>query len=238
MNTDETSDAKAVHVCHEVDTAFGVALLSRLTCPSRLNVTPMAAIHAGTSIPAKAIRIATDWKLRLRRLRPGRVAVAFASGCSAITAVLRPLKPGDHVIIPDDVFQGTVRILREVLSEWQITYSAIDLSRMASVGPAFRPNTKLVWMETLSNPLLKVTQLKEVSEIAHSHGALSVVDNSFVTPIFQRANLEARRLEFRDVEIVDDEPSGETILEIEVRGKRGFGYCKSMPRCSESIGAT
>ena len=116
----------------------------------------------GTSIPAKAIRIATDWKLRLWRFEAGRVAVAFASGCSAITAVLRRLKPGDHVIIPDDVFQGKVRILREVLSEWQITYSAIDLSRMASVGPAFRPNTKLVWMETLSNPLLKVTQLKEV----------------------------------------------------------------------------
>jgi cystathionine gamma-synthase len=219
---------QAVHVCHEVDTASGA-----IAKPINLSVTferdtdgsyPRGYFYSGKGNPNR-----NGLEAAFAALEAGRVAVAFASGCSAITAVLRPLKPGDHVIIPDDVFQGTVRILREVLSEWQITYSAIDLSRMASVGPAFRPNTKLVWMETLSNPLLKVTQLKEVSDIAHSHGALSVVDNSFVTPIFQRANLEARRLEFRDVEIVDDEPSGETILEIEVRGKRGFGYCKSMP---------
>jgi cystathionine beta-lyase/cystathionine gamma-synthase len=75
----------------------------------------MAAIHAGISIPAKAIRIVNGLEAAFAALEAGKVAVAFASGCAAITAVLRTLKPGDDVIISDDVFQGTVRILREVL---------------------------------------------------------------------------------------------------------------------------
>jgi cystathionine gamma-synthase len=72
------------------------------------------------------------------------------------------------------------------LPKWQITYTAADLTCLASVEQAFLPNTKLLWMETLSNPLLKVTDLEAVSGLAHRRGALSVVDNSFVTPIFQQ----------------------------------------------------
>ena len=176
---------QAVHVGHEVDTASGA-----IARPINLSITferdgdgsyPRGYFYSSKGNPNR-----NGLEAAFAALEAGKVAVAFASGCAAITAVLRTLQPGDHVIIPDDVFQGTVRILREVLAKWQITYSSIDLSRIASVEPAFRPNTKLVWMETLSNPLLKVTDLKAVSDIAHSHGALSVVDNSFVTPIFQQ----------------------------------------------------
>jgi cystathionine gamma-synthase len=119
-------------------------------------------------------------------LEGGRVAVAFASGCSAIAAVLRTLKPGDHVVVPDDVFQGTIRLLREVLPKWGITYSTVDTTDIGAVQNALQPNTRMVWMETLSNPLLKVTDLSLISEVAHKQNAISVVDNTFVTPIFQR----------------------------------------------------
>ena len=119
-------------------------------------------------------------------LEGGKVAVAFASGCAAISAVLRTLSPGDHVLIPNDVFQGTVRVLGEILSRWGIAYTACEMTELNFVERAFRPNTKLVWMETISNPLLKVTDLKLISDFARRRGAISVVDNSFVTPIFQR----------------------------------------------------
>src|ERR1700732_3190914 len=76
-------------------------------------------------------------------LEGGRVAVAFASGCSAIAAVLRTLKPGDHVVVPDDVFQGTIRLLREVLPKWGITYSTVDTTDIGAVQNALQPNTRM-----------------------------------------------------------------------------------------------
>jgi cystathionine gamma-synthase len=119
-------------------------------------------------------------------LEGGCAAVAFSSGCAAISAVIRTLKPSDHVLIPDDVFQGTVRILRDVMPKWGVTYGMIDMTNLAAVSTAMTPNTRLVWTETFSNPLLKVTNLRAVAEIARRAGALSVVDNTFVTPVLQR----------------------------------------------------
>jgi cystathionine gamma-synthase len=119
-------------------------------------------------------------------LEGGDRAVAFASGCAAIAAVLRTLRPGDHVLVPTDVFQGTTRVLREILPKWGITYSIVDMTDAGSVERAFQPNTRMVWMETLSNPLLRVTDVRMVAALARERGATSVVDNTFVTPIFQR----------------------------------------------------
>jgi cystathionine gamma-synthase len=119
-------------------------------------------------------------------LEGGTIAVAFASGCAAITAVLRSLRPGDHVLVPDDVFQGTIRILREILPKWQISYSSADMTDLNAVGSAIQENTRLVWLETLSNPMLKVTDIAAISALAHERGALAVVDNTFVTPVFQK----------------------------------------------------
>ena len=124
---------QAVHVCHEVDTASGA-----IAKPINLSVTferdtdgsyPRGYFYSGKGNPNR-----NGLEAAFAALEAGRVAVAFASGCSAITAVLRPLKPGDHVIIPDDVFQGTVRILRDVLPKWQIICSAIDLTARRQWG--------------------------------------------------------------------------------------------------------
>lgn len=119
-------------------------------------------------------------------LEGGKVAVAFASGCSVITAVLRTLKPDDHVLVPNDVFQGTIRLLSQVLPKWGIAYSMVEMTDIEAVRSAFRPNTRMIWTETLSNPLLKVTDLGLISDLARKRGAISVVDNTFVTPVFQR----------------------------------------------------
>jgi cystathionine gamma-synthase len=119
-------------------------------------------------------------------LEQGEDSVAYASGSAAIAAVLGMVRPGEHVLIPDDVFQGTVRLLRLSLARWGVQFSAVDMTDQPAVRAALRPRTRLIWVETLSNPLLKVTDLSAVAAIAHEHGALCAVDNTFVTPVFQR----------------------------------------------------
>lgn len=119
-------------------------------------------------------------------LEQGEDSVAYASGSAAIAAVLGTVRPGEHVLIPDDVFQGTVRLLRLSLARWGVQFSAVDMTDLPAVSAALRPRTRLIWVETLSNPLLKVTDLSAVAAIAHEHGALCAVDNTFVTPVFQR----------------------------------------------------
>jgi cystathionine gamma-synthase len=119
-------------------------------------------------------------------LEQGEDSVAYASGSAATAAVLGTVRPGEHVLIPDDVFQGTVRLLRLSLARWGVQSSAADMTDLPAIGAALRPRTRLIWVETLSNPLLKVTDLSAVAAIAHEHGALCAVDNTFVTLVFQR----------------------------------------------------
>jgi cystathionine gamma-synthase len=119
-------------------------------------------------------------------LEQGDIAVAFASGCAAIAGIFRTLRPGDHVLVPNDVFQGTIRILREILAKWGFAYSAVEMTDSDAIRAAFQDNTRLVWMETLSNPMLRVTDVELVSALAHERGAISVVDNTFVTPVLQQ----------------------------------------------------
>lgn len=116
----------------------------------------------------------------------GDGAVAYATGSAAIAAVLETLRPGEHVLIPDDVFQGTVRLLRSSLARWGVQFSSVDMTDLEAVRASLRPQTRMVWVEALSNPLLKVTDVAAVAEIAHRHGAACAIDNTFATPVFQR----------------------------------------------------
>jgi cystathionine gamma-synthase len=113
-------------------------------------------------------------------------AVAYASGSAAVAAVLGTVEPGDHVLIPDDVYQGTARLLRLSFARWGVQFSAVDMTDLAAIRAALQSRTRLVWTEALSNPLLKVTDVAAVAEIAHQYGAACAVDNTFVTPVFQR----------------------------------------------------
>ena len=178
-------ETMAVHCGNETDPYSG-AVAEPITLSVTFERDSDGGYHRGYFYSTKGNPNRNRLESTFATLEGGMVAVAFASGCAAISAVLRTLMPGDHIIIPDDVFQGTVRLLREILAKWGLVCTAVDMTDINAVHHAFRPRTKLVWMETLSNPLLKVTDLKLVSDIAHQHGAISVVDNTFVTPIFQR----------------------------------------------------
>ncbi len=112
--------------------------------------------------------------------------LAFSSGCAATTTVLHLLRPGDHVVCGDDVYGGTFRILDRVMKPLGVTATFVDMRDLARTAEAFRPETKLVWLETPSNPMLKVFDIVAVCALAKARGAMSVVDNTFATPVIQR----------------------------------------------------
>ncbi len=122
----------------------------------------------------------------LAALEEAQFGVAFASGLAGEDALLRSLSPGDHVILGDDAYGGTYRLLTRVFGDWGVTITTVDLGDLDAVRSAFRDSTKMVWLETPSNPLLKVVAIAALSEVTHQHGAMLVVDNTFATPYLQR----------------------------------------------------
>ena len=119
-------------------------------------------------------------------LEGGRHGVAFASGLAAETTLLLTLSPGDHVLLGDDVYGGTYRLIARVLSGWGVAFDVVDLSDLDAARSSVRDTTRLVWIETPTNPLLKIVDVAAVSEIARTAGARTVVDNTFATPYLQR----------------------------------------------------
>ena len=122
----------------------------------------------------------------LASLEGATSAFAFASGLAAETTLLLTLSPGDHVVLGDDVYGGTYRLLSRVMERWGLRLDAVDLTDLDALRSATRPQTRLVWVETPSNPLLKVVDIAAAAEIAHASGARCVVDNTFATPYLQR----------------------------------------------------
>jgi cystathionine gamma-lyase len=122
----------------------------------------------------------------LAALEGGKHGLAFASGLAATDCVLHLLDAGDHVVASDDVYGGTFRIFDKVFRRLGITFDYVDMSDARNVARALRRETKLVWIESPTNPMLKIVDLAEVARISKGHGARTVVDNTFATPYLQR----------------------------------------------------
>jgi cystathionine gamma-synthase len=118
-------------------------------------------------------------------LEGGAAAAAFGSGTGAAGAIFQALAPGDHILAHVDAYYGTTRLLREIFVRWGLQADFVDMSDLCAVKKALRPTTKLAWMETPSNPLLKIVDLAAVAKIVHDAGALCVCDNTWA-PILQR----------------------------------------------------
>ena len=119
-------------------------------------------------------------------LEGARFGYAFASGMAAIDATMRLVKAGEHVIVSDNTYGGTARLFLRILANYNIEFDFVDTSEPLNVEAAIKPNTKMVFLETPTNPVMIVTDLKEVSEIAHRAGARVVCDNTFMSPYLQR----------------------------------------------------
>lgn len=119
-------------------------------------------------------------------LEGGKYAVSFASGMAAVDAITRLFSAGDHIISSDDVYGGVVRLFDQILIRYGMEFTYVDSSDPENVAEAIRPNTKMIWVETPTNPLLKVTDLEAVSEVARTNNLLLGVDSTFATPYLLR----------------------------------------------------
>jgi cystathionine beta-lyase/cystathionine gamma-synthase len=122
----------------------------------------------------------------LAAMEAGRAAFAFASGMAAINAIVTLLEAGDHVIVSDNVYGGTFRLFDKVWTHFKLSFSYVDTGDLPAVERAFTPATRLLFVETPSNPIMRLTDLREAAELAHRRQARLVVDNTFATPFIQR----------------------------------------------------
>jgi cystathionine beta-lyase/cystathionine gamma-synthase len=122
----------------------------------------------------------------LAGLEDAKHGLAFASGLAAETTLLLLLSPGDHVVYMEDVYGGTFRLFDKVLKRYGLTFTAVDAGDMDAVERSITPATRLLWLESPTNPLLRVVDIDAVSEVAHSHGAMVSVDNTFASPFLQQ----------------------------------------------------
>jgi cystathionine gamma-synthase len=123
----------------------------------------------------------------LAALEGGRWGLTFASGLAAEDTLLRTVcRPGDHVVIPDDAYGGTFRLFAKVAQRWGLEWTAARISDVDAVRAAVRPNTKVIWVETPTNPLLRIADIAALAGVAHDRAALLVVDNTFASPYLQQ----------------------------------------------------
>jgi Cystathionine beta-lyases/cystathionine gamma-synthases len=126
-------------------------------------------------------------EIKLASLENGRFGLAFASGLAAESTILLSLiKPGDHIVAFDDLYGGTKRLINQVFGNYNFNTSFVDAVDPQNIENAIKENTKLVWLESPTNPLLKVSDIKAISEITKRHGVILVVDNTFLSPYFQK----------------------------------------------------
>jgi cystathionine gamma-synthase len=122
----------------------------------------------------------------LAALEGGKEAIVLSSGLAVTTALMQGLEAGDHMIAPQDVYYGLRKLAQTVFAKWPLEVSYVDMTDLEAIRAAVRPNTRLIWVETPSNPLLKITDLKAVAEIARKANAISVCDGTFTTPVLQQ----------------------------------------------------
>jgi cystathionine gamma-lyase len=122
----------------------------------------------------------------LASLEDGKYGLSFSSGLSAEHAILSLLKPGDHVVVPEDMYGGTYRLIKEIFEPYKITFTFTDFTDLELIQRAFQPSTKMVWIETPTNPTLKIFDIQAIAEISHKKNAIVVVDNTFLSPYFQK----------------------------------------------------
>ncbi len=174
----------AVHAGHAIDPATGA-----VAAPIHLSTTFERDIEGTYSRGFMYTRNNNPNRQALEEgismLEGGAAAAAFASGTGAAMSIFQTLAPGDHVLAHIDAYYGTSRLLREIFLRWGLDVNFIDMSDLSAVKNALRSKTKLAWMETPSNPLLKIVDLAAVAEIVHDAGALCVCDNTWA-PIIQR----------------------------------------------------
>lgn len=142
-------------------------------------------VHKGHEYARVTNPTRTALEGNLASLEGAQHGICFASGVAATDAVMKWMRPGDHVVASNDLYGGTYRLMRQVFGPFGITSSFVDMTDMDTLKAALRPETKLLWIETPTNPLLRVVDISALTKLARERGIVTVVDNTFATPILQ-----------------------------------------------------
>jgi cystathionine gamma-synthase len=178
-------ETQAVHAGRRIDPATGA-----VTPPIHLSSTfergPAGDYPTGFSYAREDNPTRRSLEQCLATLEGGKEALAFASGMAVVTALVQGLEPGDHILAPTDIYYGIRQVMNTVFAKWPIETTYVDMTDPDAVRAAVRPATRLVIIETPSNPLLKITDLAAIAAIARQANAISVCDGTFTTPVLQR----------------------------------------------------
>jgi cystathionine gamma-synthase len=191
MTTDQTASGfdfatRAIHDGQEFDPTTG-AVIPPLYLSTTFVQDGIGGFRGGYEYARGGNPTRTSLETQLASLEGGTRAFSFASGLAAEDALLRAvLTPGDHVLMGNDVYGGTHRLVNRVHVPWGVELDTAEMGDLDAVRAGLRENTRIVWVETPSNPLMKVTDIAAVAELAHAVGAIVVVDNTFATPYLQQ----------------------------------------------------
>ena len=174
----------AIHVGQAPDPTTGATIVPIYQTSTFTQ--PMPGQHLGYEYSRSGNPTRTALEQVIAALEGGAHGLAFASGLAAETAVLSLLLPGDHIVAAEDLYGGTIRLLKRILDPLGISTTFVDANSYDEVRAAISPQTKMLWVETPSNPLLNITDISEWASIAKKAGAVLVVDNTFATPYLQR----------------------------------------------------
>ncbi|RSN70688.1 MULTISPECIES: cystathionine gamma-synthase [Actinomadura] len=176
----------AIHAGQEPDPVTG-AVVPPIYQVSTYKQDGIGGLRGGYEYSRSANPTRTSLEVCLAEIEGGARGLAFASGLAAEDALLRTVcRPGDHVIIPNDAYGGTYRLFAKVAEPWGVAFDPVPLGDVAAVRAAVRPETKIIWVETPTNPLLGVADIAVLASVARDAGALLVVDNTFASPYLQR----------------------------------------------------
>lgn len=175
---------KAVHAGQEPDPSTGAIMTPVYLTSTYVQESP--GVHKGYEYSRTHNPTRTALERNLAALEGGRHGLCFSSGLGATNTVLDLLSSGDHVVAGNDLYGGTYRIMRRIFERFGLEFTFVDSTHAGRVAEAWRPTTKMLWLETPSNPLLRITDVAACAKIAHAHGGLCVVDNTFATPCLQQ----------------------------------------------------
>lgn len=174
----------AIHAGVEPDPSTGAVMTPIYQTSTYAQVD--IAVHKGYEYSRTDNPTRTALQTALAALEGGTYALSFASGMAAIDMVFRLFRPGDHIICGNDVYGGTFRLFDKILVHYGLEFSFVDTTDVAAVEAAMQPNTKMIWLETPTNPMLRLTDIEKMAGLAHPAGALLGVDNTFASPALQR----------------------------------------------------
>jgi len=187
MKTDSKNtkfNTRAIHAGQSPDPTTGAIMTPVYLTSTYVQESP--GVHKGWEYSRTHNPTRKAYEDCIASLESGKYGFAFSSGCAATTTVMHLLTSGDHVIAMDDMYGGTFRLFDKVLRHHGLEFSYTDLTKVENVEKALKPNTKMIWIETPTNPTLKLADIKKISAIAAAKNILVVVDNTFMSPYFQR----------------------------------------------------